>query len=72
MKGNLVVTKAEVAHPNKASKNVGIFMFKRVVSHNCTGNGKAVEEGGCKKDSEVTDVAKVAMKSDHVCVSHPE
>jgi len=52
--GNLVLTKSFVTHPNKASKNVGMFMFKRLVTHLCTGKTKA-----CKKGQTVADVMKV-------------
>ena len=34
---NFVATKASVTHPNTASLDVGLFMFKRLVVHRCTG-----------------------------------
>ena len=36
-KGDLVATKALVAHPNRADRSAGLFAFKRLVTHTCTG-----------------------------------
>ena len=52
---NLVATKAYVTHPHKASRNVGVVIFKRLVMHRCTGTNPAF----CKKGTEVADVFKV-------------
>lgn len=54
-KGSLVLTKAFVSHPNKAGRPVGIVMFKRIVSHTCTGKNPAF----CKEGTTVADVHKV-------------
>jgi len=32
----LVLTKAWVAHPSHTEKSIGVFMFKRLVTHICT------------------------------------
>ena len=58
----LVVTKVMVTHPHKASEPVGVVMFKRLVTHTCTGKGT-----GCKADPTtgkmpvVADVHKVGF-----------
>merc|ERR1712195_195657 len=51
---NLVATKALVTHPNGASKDVGVVMFKRMVMHRCTGTNTKF----CKKGDKVADVFK--------------
>jgi len=51
---NLVATKALVTHPDKASKDVGVVMFKRMVMHQCTGT----KPDFCKKGDKVADVFK--------------
>lgn len=55
-KESKVLTKAWVTHPHMASKPVGVVMFKRLVSHTCTGKGK---RGFCQKGATVFDVHKV-------------
>lgn len=54
-KKSLVLTKVYVTHPNKASRRVGIVMFKRLVTHTCTGKRPSF----CKKGVTVADVHKV-------------
>ena len=51
----MVLTKVWATHPTKASKSVGIVMFKRLVTHKCTGNKPAF----CKRGDTVADVYKV-------------
>jgi len=51
---NLVATKALVTHPDGASKDVGVVMFKRMVMHQCTGT----KPDFCKKGDKVADVFK--------------
>jgi len=51
---NLVLSKGFVTHPNKASKPIGVFIFKRLVTHSCTGKG-----GACTKGTQVADVYKI-------------
>ena len=53
---SLVLTKAFVTHPHKAHRSVGIVMFKRLVTHTCTGSSSA-----CKKGTTVADVFKVGV-----------
>ena len=43
-------------HPHKASRKVGIVMFKRLVTHTCTGSTSA-----CKKGTTVADVLKIGV-----------
>merc|ERR1711871_552797 len=52
---SLVLTKSMIAHPALSHKKVGVFMFKRIVSHKCTGHNT----NACKKGSVVTDVVKL-------------
>lgn len=52
---SVVLTKAWVTHPHKASKKVGVVMFKRLVTHTCTGHNPAF----CTKGATVADVYKV-------------
>ena len=52
---SLVITKAWVTHPHQASKPVGVFLFKRLVTHTCTGENPAF----CTKGVTVADVHKV-------------
>ena len=54
-KKSLVITKAWVTHPHGASKPVGVFLFKRLVTHTCTGENPAF----CTKGVTVADVHKV-------------
>jgi len=42
-----ILTKGWLTHPTGACKPIGIFMFKRVVSHKCTGKG--TNPNACKK-----------------------
>jgi len=51
---NLVATKVLVAHPDGASFNVGVVMFKRMVMHRCTAKSAV-----CKEGDQVADVFKV-------------
>ena len=53
----LVITKAWVTHPNKASPRVGVYMFKRVVTHKCTGEYPDF----CQKGATVVDVYKTGV-----------
>ena len=53
---SLVLTKASVVHPHRASSEVGIVMFKRLVTHNCTGDNPTA----CTKGTVVADVFKMA------------
>ena len=54
-KKSLVLTKAWVTHPHRTSKRVGIVLFKRLVTHTCTGENPA----SCTKGATVADVHKV-------------
>ena len=54
-KESLVLTKVWVTHPTKASKPVGLVLFKRLVTHTCTGENPAF----CTKGATVADVHKV-------------
>ena len=60
---SLVLTKAFVTHPHKASRSVGIYMFKRLVTHKCTGKNPTF----CKSGTTVADVYKtgVCVKCDY-------
>merc|ERR1719324_651927 len=51
----MVLTKVWVTHPHKASKKVGVVLFKRLVTHTCTGQNPAF----CTKGATVADVYKV-------------
>ena len=53
---SLVLTKAFVTHPHKADRKVGTVLFKRLVTHTCTGSTSA-----CKKGTTVADVFKVGV-----------
>merc|ERR1719310_2722111 len=55
---SLVLSKVYVTHPNQADRKVGILMFKRVVSHTCTGN---YIKSTCTKGTTVADVFKVGL-----------
>jgi len=50
---SLVATKVLVAHPDGASENVGVVMFKRMVMHRCTAKSAV-----CKQGAQVADVFK--------------
>ena len=50
-----VVTKVVSTHPDRARKEVGIVMMKRLITHTCTGHRPAY----CKKGTTVADVHKV-------------
>ena len=58
---NLVLTKAwstkvhEGVSYSKTANDVGVFMFKRLVTHTCIGK-KEVSKGGCKKGTIVAGV----------------
>jgi len=54
-KKTLVLTKTLVTHPHKASRRVGIVIFKRLVTHTCSGKRPRF----CKKGVTVADVHKV-------------
>ena len=54
--GSLVLTKAWTTHPSLTSRRVGVFIFKRLVTHKCTGTNPTF----CKKGTTVADVHKVA------------
>lgn len=60
---SLVLTKAFVTHPHRASLPVGIYMFKRLVTHKCTGKNPTF----CKSGTTVADVYKtgVCVKCDY-------
>ena len=53
---SLVLTKAWVTHPSMADKRVGVVMFKRLVTHTCTG----ARPSFCKKGDTVADVYKLS------------
>ena len=53
---SLVLSKVFVTHPHKADRKVGTVMFKRLVTHTCTGSTSA-----CKKGTTVADVFKVGV-----------
>jgi len=59
--GNVVASKAVIAHPHKAGLGVGVAVFKRTVRHLCTASGS------CKTNHTVADVMKIG-----VCISCPE
>jgi len=61
--GELVATKIFVTHPHKAHRSVGLFAFKRLVTHTCTGKRPTF----CKKGTKVADVYKEAY-----CVKCPK
>ena len=56
-KPSLVLTKAMASHPHKASRRVGYLVFKRLVTHTCTGQNP----GSCKKGEVVADVYKIGF-----------
>lgn len=56
---SMVATKAWITHPQAAHKRVGVFMFKRLVSHRCT--GRAGKASLCTKGTIVADVYKYAI-----------
>lgn len=60
--GSSVITKAWITHPHNASPEVGVFVFKRIVTHLCSG-----KTGTCIKDTPIADVHKVAY-----CVKCPK
>jgi len=51
----MLATKGFVSHPSGASRRIGVFMFKRVVTHKCTGSNPRF----CLKGTLVADVYKV-------------
>ena len=53
MGDNQMATKITVTHPHGTSRNVGVLIFKRIVSHRCTGGP------GCAQGSMVADVYKL-------------
>jgi len=53
----MVLTKVWVTHPHKADPQIGLIMFKRIVTHVCTGN----MPDSCKEGDIVADVHKVGM-----------
>ena len=55
---SMVSTKAWITHPQGADRRVGVFIFKRLVSHRCT--GRAGKASLCTKDTIVADVYKYA------------
>lgn len=63
-----LVTKAWVTHPNKAHEKVGVYMFKRVVTHKCTGKYPEF----CQEGVTVVDVYKTAIcvKCDYKVFPH--
>jgi len=61
-KNATVITKMIVTHPNWASKQTGMLMVKRVVTHLCTG-----KTSSCIKGTEVADVYKKGL-----CVTCPD
>ena len=61
---NFVATKASVTHPHSTSLDVGLFVFKRLVVHRCTGLNPTF----CKKGEQVADVFKVQLPTFSVCV----
>lgn len=54
-KGSLVLTKTWVTHPGGSHKSVGVVIFKRLVTHTCSGERPRF----CKKGVTVADVHKV-------------
>lgn len=54
-KESMVLTKVRVSGVHLASSSVGVLIFKRLVTHTCTGKGKA---GSCTKGARVADVYK--------------
>jgi len=52
---NLVTTKVWVTHPTRASKSVGVVIFKRLVTHVCTG----AKPSACRRGDTVADVYKI-------------
>jgi len=61
--GQLMATRILVTHPIQAHQSVGLFVFKRLATHTCTGKRPIF----CKKGTKVADVYKVAY-----CVKCPE
>ena len=55
---SMVATKAWITHPQGADRPVGVFMFKRLVSHKCT--GRAGKASLCTQGTIVADVYKYA------------
>ena len=55
---NAVITKMLVAHPDHASEDVGVFVFKRLVTHICTG----AKPGACEQGEIAVDVMKVSAR----------
>jgi len=52
---SLVLTKTWVTTPHKSDRRVGIVMFKRLVTHTCSGE----RPNFCEKGATVADVHKV-------------
>ena len=56
------MTKVFTTHPNKAKESVGVVMFKRLVTHTCTGkNPAACKKGADGKMPVVADVHKMGF-----------
>jgi len=53
MGDNWISTKVTVTHPHQTAKNIGALIFKRIVSHTCTGGP------GCTQGSLVADTYKI-------------